>query len=205
MITFNTFILLGFSLRILFLIIGTYYTVKIIGFNNMEFLAKYIKRSFFSLQKLFYWIIAFLSIVYFEYLVSNAKGVSFSDVYNKNWFLTILVVVLLLGNVLYAYYDAKDSIANAKETKKDLSLAKTGKKLLRGVAIVSSFIPVAIIVKGGISLLSFLGSSKIDNMIAKKVSTEIIKTLEIMLIIAVVNLSIILISTYLITDQIIFW
>lgn len=205
MTTFNNLILTGFGLRILFVIIGTFYSFKIIGLKNIQFLSTYFKTHFLSFQKLFYWSIALFSIIYFEHLVSNAQGVSLNEVYKKNGFLTILVALLLIGIIVYAFFDAKESIQNAKETKKELKTAKNLKTITKVISIASWFAPGGHIVKVGIFAISIWGNRKIDRTIEAKVSMQVIKTIEAMLIIASINLSIILISTYLITGKIIFW
>ena len=205
MITFNSFVLFGFLLRVLFVGIGAFLSIKVIGFKNIQFLKEYVRKRAFGAHKLFYWIVAFLSIVYFEHLVSHAHSVTFSEVYTKNWFLSMLVMLLLFGVVTYAFLEAKNSIKVAKDTKTELESAKNWKTVFNVINIGSFFVPGGLMVKFAVFGISFGANMYVNNQIEKTLSKKIIETIEIMLIIVVVNLSIILISTYLITDQIIFW
>lgn len=205
MLTFNSFILFGLLLRVLFVAIGIILSLKIIGFKNIQFLKRYVQKSFFSIEKLFYWLIAFLSILYFEHLVSHVDGISFSEVYAKNWFLSLFVTLLLFGVILYAFIDANKSIKEAKENNKELAKAQTVKHITTVVSVVSFFVPGGWLVKGTIFGASRFMNNHVDNQVKNKLSRAIIENIEVMLLIAFVNLSIVLISTYLITNQILFW
>ena len=127
MITFNSFILFGFILRVLFVITGAVLTIRIIGLKNIQFLKQYIRAEAFSPYKLFYWFVAFLSIVYFEHLVSDANGITFSEVYIKNLFLSLFVMLLLFGVVGYAFKEMLRAVGVAKEVEKELGQGKTFK------------------------------------------------------------------------------
>jgi len=205
MLTFNSFILGGLLLRILFVLIGIVLSLKIIGFKNLKFLKQYVKTSFFSLDKLFYWLVAFLSIIYFEHLVSSSKSVTFSEVYEKNWFLSLIVIFLLFGVVLYAIIDTYKSIKDAKEHYKELSKAQTVKQIADVVSVASFFVPGGWFVKGALFGASSFANHHIDKKVKSKLSKAIIANIEVMVLIALVNLSIVLIATYLITNQILFW
>lgn len=204
MITFNSFILLGLLLRLLLVLIGTFVTVKIIGFENINFLKQYIRKHAFSPFKLFYWFVVFTSLVYFEHLISDADAITFSQVYAKNWFLSLLTTALLFGVIVHAFIEAKDSTTLAKETKKQLQSGKTLKKVLKIAESISPFVPNPL-VKFPAMLISRAAHSYVDKKIEKNVSESIVKNIEIMLVIAITNLSIILIATYLITGNIAFW
>lgn len=205
MITYNSFILFGFILRVLFVGTGVFLSIKIIGFKNIKFLKKYVEKSFFSVTKLFYWLIVFLSIVHFEHLVSDAKSITFYETFSKSTFFSILSISLLLGVVVYAYIDMKQSIKQATETKKELSKAQTTKKVTKIVNVFSIFVPGGIWVKGAVFVGSKWLNNHVDNKIKNTLSSTIMKNIEAMLLIALLNLTIILMATYLITDQIIFW
>ena len=166
---------------------------------------KYLKSSFFPVQKLFYWFIAIVSLFYFEHLVSSAEKVTFSEVYSKNWFLSTFVVLLLLGIIIYAFLDAKSSIKEAKETTRQLNIAKFTQATSKAIGFASWFTPWGWTSKIFIFGVSKIAHRYIDNKVEQTLSSKIIKTIEIMLVIATINLSIILISTYLITNKILFW
>jgi len=205
MVSFNSFILLGFSLRIFIVLVGTFKTVQIIGFSNLNFLKKYIQKSFFLVPTLFYWSISFLSILYFEHLVSNAKYVTFSQVYDKSASLTIVVILLLLGVIAYAYLVAKQSSKNTRETKKKLKLAQNLKKTSNILSSTLCLFPSNLFIKGGAFIFFRWGNYKINSKVKKELSAHIIVIIKNMLLIALVNLLIIMISVYLITEEIIFW
>ncbi len=204
MITFNAFVLLGLLLRLFLVGIGTFLTVKIIGFDNINFLKQYIRKQAFSGYKLFYWFVVFSSIIYFEHLISDANALTFSQAYAKNWFLSSLTTILLFAVIIHAFIEAKDSSSLAKETKKQLQGGKTLKKVLKVAETISPFVPNPL-VKFPAMLISRAAHSYVDKKIEKNVSSTIVKNIEIMLAIAITNLAIILIATYLITDNIAFW
>jgi len=155
--------------------------------------------------RLFYWFVAFASIIYFEHLVSEANSITFSEAYAKNWFLSLLVTFLLFSVTAYAFIEAQNSIRVAKETKSNLEWAQRGKIALAIANIVSFLIPVGWLARIGLVAIVSGLDAWLDSHIENEVAKKIIENIGIRLIIALINLLIILISTYIITDKIIFW
>lgn len=202
---FDMFVLFGLFLRILVVGLGLIISIRIIGIKNIFFIKKYIQKSFFSIEKIFYWFIVFISIIYFEYLIQNSEKILFSDVVKENFFLSMLVVLLLLGVIFYALRESMTSVTEAENIRKKLIKAQRIKKGIKAVSIVSQFTPVSIFAKLGLLGASTLFDNYINNQVSNEVSYTIRKTLKGMILIAFINLIMILISTYLITGQIIFW
>jgi len=205
MFVFNDFVLFGLILRVLLVLSGVVLSVREVGINNIKFLIQYIRSHALLTYKLFYWFVIFASIVYFEYLVSDANDITFSEAYAKNWFLSLLVTFLLFGVLSYAFVETKNSIAIAKKIKNDLKWGKGIKAVLDVIQVGIFFVPGGIFVRIGVTTLVQGVHMYLDSTIEGKVSEKIIKNIEIMLIIALINLSIILISAYIITDKIVFW
>jgi len=205
MVTFNGFVLFALLFRFLFVLGGIILSFKIIGFKNIDFIKSYIRTHAFPPYRLFYWFVSFASIVYFEHLVSEANGITFSEAYAKNWFLSLLVTFLLFAVTFYAFTEAKSSVKVAKEIKDKLEWAQWGKLGFAIGNIFSFFIPGGWFAKIGL-VATFKGLDIwLDSHIEDQVTKKIIENIGIMLIIALINLLIILISTYIITDKIIFW
>lgn len=205
MVTFNGFVLFGLLVRFLFVAAGIILSFRIIGFKNIDFIKSYIRTHAFPPYRLFYWFVAFASIIYFEHLVSEANSITFSEAYAKNWFLSLLVTFLLFSVTAYASIEAQNSIRVAKEIKSKLEWAQRGKIALAIANIVSFFIPVAWLARIGLVAIVSGLAAWLDSHIENEVAKKIIENIGIMLIIALINLLIILISTYIITDKIIFW
>jgi hypothetical protein len=114
----STIISFGFYLRFFVIIISTSLSIRIIGIKNIFFLKKYIHKNFFSFKKLFYWLVAVMSIFYFEYLIPNCNPILLSKVYSEHNILTSILLILLFSVIIYACYDARKSL------KKQLKLDK---------------------------------------------------------------------------------
>jgi len=189
MITFNSFILYGLWLRFSTVFIGAIFIIFHIGEANIQFLFKYIERSFFSIKKLIYWFISFLSIIYFEHLIANAKYITFTKTYNNQPFLTILVSILLIGVILYAIYDSLQNFIEAERIKPEVEDVRRIKRRI-------DYIPLI-----GKTISEYLIKDKVKT----KVSDSVRDTIESMLRIVFLNLTIVIVSVYLITGQIIFF
>jgi hypothetical protein len=205
MITFNSFILYGLWLRFSTVFIGAILTFRHIGVDNIQFLFRYLDRSLFSIRKLSYWLVSFLSIIYFEYLVSNAKKITFTETYDKHSFLTILVSLLLIGIIVYAIYDSLQSFLKAKDIKQKIEIARDIKDATDFISFISWFTPWG--VAGKVTIFAF--SSGISYVVGKKVKRKISDTvsdfIESILRIVFLNLTIIILAVYLITGQITFF
>jgi hypothetical protein len=209
MITFNSFILYGLWLRFSTVFIGAILTFRHIGVDNIQFLFRYLDRSLFSIRKLSYWLVSFLSIIYFEYLVSNAKKITFTETYDKHSFLTILVSLLLIGIIVYAIYDSLQSFLKAKDIKQKIEIARDIKDATDFISFISWFTPWGVAGKVTIFAFIFAFSSGISYVVGKKVKRQISDTvsdfIESILRIVFLNLTIIILSVYLITGQITFF
>jgi Na+-transporting NADH:ubiquinone oxidoreductase subunit NqrB len=205
MITFNSFVLIGLIVRVVLVVLGGIISINIIGFKNINFLKQYITKKAFSSHRLFFWLVAFLSLFYFEYLVSHSQGVTFSEVFDKSIWLSLLVLFLLFAVVSYAFLELKDSVKNAKKVKADLENGKFAKDILSAIDFASWFVPGGFIAKGAILTATYVADYCINNEIEEQLTTKIIQNIEAMIIIVAANLSIVVVSTYLITDKIIFW
>ena len=205
MITFNSFILYGLWLRFSTVFIGAILTFKHIGVDNIKFLIGYLERSFFSIEKLIYWSVSFLSIIYFEYLVSNAKDITFTKTYNNHPFLTTFISLLLIGVILYAIYDSFKNFTEAKSIKQEIERARNIKGATDFISVVSWLTPWGW--AGKVTI--FAVSSSVNYLVGKKVKTKVSDTvsdtIESMLRIVFLNLTIVIVSVYLITGQIIFF
>ena len=180
-------------------------SIKIIGKENIKFILKYIKTRAFESHKLIIWIVAFGTLMYFEHLISNAKSVSISEVFDRSILLSLFVMFLLFSVNTYAFLDAKNSIKLAEETKKDLERAQFWKVICDVAKIGSWFIPGGIFAKLGFFAISSAANVFIDNHVENEITRTLIKNITIMVLLAVVNMTIVVISTYLITGHILFW
>jgi len=205
MITFNSFILYGLWLRFSTVFIGAVLTFKHIGVDNIKFLIGYLERSFFSVEKLIYWSVSFLSIIYFEYLVSNAKDITFSKTYNNHTFWTIFVSILLIGIIIHAIYDSFKNFTEAKSIKQEIERARNIKGATNFISVVSWLTPWGVAGKVTIFAISSGVSYIVGKKVKTKVSDGVKDAIESMLSIVFLNLTIVIVSVYLITSQIIFF
>lgn len=204
-IYFDMLIFFGLFLRVMIVAIGILLSVKIIGLKHIIFLKQYVKKSFFDFFKLFSWLIALFSIVYFEYLIKNANSIPLKEVYSKNFLLATFVILLLLGVILYALVETIHFIDKAQKIKERLDMTQHIKKGTKIAGVASFFIPGGILAKVGFFSVSKGVDAYINSRINSELSDGIAKTVKGMLVVTSINLSIILISTYLILGQIVFW
>lgn len=202
---FEDFILNGFYLRMALVLIGVVFTIKIIGIKNIFFLKKYVDRNFFSFNKLIYWSIAFLSIWYFEHLISTSSTLLLSSSFEKNYWFSFFILFLLIAVVSYAFIDMLRGISDAKATKNEIEKAQLGKDVTSLLSFASFLIPGGVVAKGAFWGVTKLFDVYIDNKVKTNLSDKIKENINNMLKIVSINLFIVLGSTYLIRGQIIFW
>jgi hypothetical protein len=206
MLSFNNLVLYAFIIRLIIVLYGLYKILLIIGNKeNLDFFQKYFELGFIDGKKILSWIIAIFSIIYFEHLVSNAQKISISIVFDKHFILSLYVVLALLGIIIYSIINTKNNIKESYETKKEIDKAIKYKNITETASILSLFVPGGVLVKFGIFGISKIGGMIIDNEVKKTLKEQTKQLIFSMLIIALINLSIITISTYLITEKIFFW
>lgn len=205
MLSFNMLIFSALILRIIFVVYGALASIAVIGKENIKFLLDYIKIRALQSHKLVVWIVSFGTLIYFEHLVTNAEDIAISSVFEKNIWLSLIVLFLLFSVNAYAFLDAKNSIKIAKETKKDAERAIFIKNLINVAKIGSWFVPAGWIARIGIYTVVVVADTFFDNHIESKVAKTILKNISVMMLLAIVNATMIIIATYLITDHILFW
>jgi len=196
MLSFNTFVLVSLALRIIFIIYGTIVSIRIIGLESIPFLLRYIRIRALTSHKLVMWIIAFGTLSYFEHLVSDLKDVSIFEVLDKHMWLGLYIFILLVSVNAYTFIDIKNSVQVAKDTKEQFKYIKIWKNLSSFVKEKSEYAP------GGFLILIVTAKidTYIDDHIENRVTKVILNNISIMMILAIINMSIVLISIYLITD-----
>lgn len=203
--SFASLILDGFYLRIILIFIGVFISLRIIGIKNIYFLKEYINRGFFSINKIIYLVVSVLSIFYFNYLISTVNSLSISSAFTENYWLSLLILLLLIGVIMYAFLYMLGSITEAKEAKKEIENAQFGKNMADILGVASFFVPGGVIAKGlafgGVRLFHLYVDGRVKTTLSEKVKGSINDMLKVVS----VNLFIVLGSTYLITGQIIFW
>lgn len=205
MLSFNMLIYLALYLRIFFVVYGALASIVVLGKENIKFLLNYMKVRAFQSHKLVVWIVSFGTLIYFRHLVNNAEDITISTVFEKNIWLSSIVIFLLFSVNAYAFLDAKNSIKIAEKTKKDAENAMFFKNLFYLGKIGSWFVPAGWIAKIGIYAAVRVGDSFLDNHIENKVAKTILKNISAMMLLSIVNATMIIIATYLITDHILFW
>jgi len=204
--SFNSLVLYAFIIRLTIVLYGLYKIISIIGNKeNLDFFKKYFEISFINGKKILSWIIAILSIIYFEHLVSNAQNISISTAFDKHFVLSLYVVLALFGILIYSIINTKKNIKESYETKKEITKAIKYKNISETASKLSWFVPGGFLVKLGIFGVSKITSTIIDNKVKKTLKEQTEELIFSMLIISLINLSIIIISTYLITERIFFW
>jgi hypothetical protein len=200
-ISFVNLVLGSFYLRIFFISVGFLLSIYIVGIDKIFFLKKYIERSFFPIEKIIYWGIALLSLIYLKSVIED-NSLSLSNVFSEHSFVSLLLIVALVFILYDALIFMVGSIANAKEIKNDIANAGffSGLSKIGTVASVASvFIPGGFFVHFA-KFAVFGGARVLDGYINNKVKStltnKIKKTVSDMIKIVILNLFIVLGTLY---------
>lgn len=195
-ITFANLVLNAFYLRILFITIGLFISVKIIGIDKIFSLKKYVKRNFFPLEKIIYLGVAFFSLVFFKNLLSDDSLSSLSQVFNNNFLISLLLTLLLLLILYDSFIFMIGSSISAKKISQEINKANFFNKISDIVSGVSLVIPVSFFLRFLFFGASIAFSNYIDNTVRNTLSNKIKETISNTIKIVLLNIFIILGTLY---------
>ncbi len=190
-IDFVNLILGSFYLRIFFISIGFLISIKIIGIDRIFFLKKYVEKSFLSIEKIIYWGIALVSLIYLKNALNDNSFFSLYQAVNQHCCISILLIIALTFILYDAFIFMLGSIVQAKATKKEIIKANFFLGLSNISKLASLFIPGGLLLRfalfgGGIALNGY-----VDKEVKSTLSKKIKKTVKNMIKIVFLNLFIV--------------